>query len=165
MESTSKCPVLGGAHRHTAIGATANQHWWPNQLNLKILHQNSPLSDPMGKDFYYAEEFKKLDPSRQRRSLSRGLSDNKKKILSQVDDLINNSSDQPIRTHSRDLILLPKMLGLTFHVYTGKEFVPVEVKPSMIGHYLGEYAITNKKVQHGTPGIGSSKSSLYVPLK
>ena len=57
------------------------------------------------------------------------------------------------------------MLGLTIHVYTGKEFVPVEVKPSMIGHYLGEYAITNKKVQHGTPGIGSSKSSLYVPLK
>ena len=61
MESTSKCPVLGGAHRHTAIGATANQHWWPNQLNLKILHQNSPLSDPMGKEFNYAEEFKKLD--------------------------------------------------------------------------------------------------------
>ena len=103
------------------------------------------------------DEFLKLVPSRQRRSLSRGLSDNKKKILSQVDDLINNSSDQTIRTHSRDLILLPKMLGLTIHVYTGKEFVPVEVKPSMIGHYLGEYAITNKKVQHGTPGIGSSK--------
>ena len=61
MESTSKCPVLGGAHRHTAIGATANQHWWPNQLNLKILHQNSLLSDPMGKEFNYAEEFKKLD--------------------------------------------------------------------------------------------------------
>ena len=61
MESTSKCPVLGGAHRHTAIGATANQHWWPNQLNLKILHQSSPLSDPMGKEFNYAEEFKKLD--------------------------------------------------------------------------------------------------------
>ena len=111
------------------------------------------------------DEFLKLVPSRQRRSLTRGLSENKKKILEQVDNLNIDSSDQSIRTHSRDLILLPKMLGLTIHVYTGKEFVPVEVKPSMIGHYLGEYAITNKKVQHGTPGIGASKSSLYVPLK
>ncbi|NSL73895.1 MAG: 30S ribosomal protein S19 [Thaumarchaeota archaeon] len=111
------------------------------------------------------DEFLKLVPSRQRRSLTRGLSENKKKILEQIDNLNKDSSDKSIRTHSRDLILLPKMLGLTIHVYTGKEFVPVEVQPSMIGHYLGEYAITNKKVQHGTPGIGASKSSLYVPLK
>ena len=61
MATQSKCPVLGGPHRHTAVGATANQHWWPNQLNLKVLHQNSPLSDPMGKEFNYAEEFKTLD--------------------------------------------------------------------------------------------------------
>jgi len=61
MENESKCPVLGGAHRHTAVGTTANQHWWPNQLNLKVLHQNSPLSDPMGKEFNYAQEFKTLD--------------------------------------------------------------------------------------------------------
>ena len=61
MESESKCPALGGPHRHTAVGTMSNQHWWPNQLNLKILHQNSPLSDPMGKDFNYAEEFKTVD--------------------------------------------------------------------------------------------------------
>ena len=61
MESASKCPVLGGPHAHTAVGTTSNQHWWPNQLNLKILHQNSPQSDPMGKDFDYAEEFRTLD--------------------------------------------------------------------------------------------------------
>ena len=63
MGSESKCPALGGPHRHTAVGAMSNQHWWPNQLNLKILHQNSPLSDPMGKDFNYAEEFETLDLS------------------------------------------------------------------------------------------------------
>ena len=57
--SEGKCPVLG--HRHTAVGATANQHWWPNQVNLKMLHQNSPLSDPMGEEFNYAEEFRTLD--------------------------------------------------------------------------------------------------------
>jgi len=56
-----KCPVMGGARRQTAVGAPANAGWWPNQLNLKILHQHCPLSDPMGKAFNYAKEFKSLD--------------------------------------------------------------------------------------------------------
>jgi catalase-peroxidase len=59
MSSESKCPVAGGAHRHT-VGAT-NAGWWPNQLNLKILHQHSPLSDPLDKKFNYAKQFKSLD--------------------------------------------------------------------------------------------------------
>ena len=56
-----KCPVMGGSHAHKAVGHTANQHWWPNRLNLKVLHQNSPQSDPMDEAFDYAEEFKNLD--------------------------------------------------------------------------------------------------------
>ena len=58
MNNESKCPVMGHSH---AQGTIANQRWWPNQLNLKMLHQNSPVSDPMGKDFNYAEAFKTLD--------------------------------------------------------------------------------------------------------
>ena len=61
MSSESKCPVLGGAHKHGATGSTANQHWWPNQLNLKILHQNDPAGSPMDADFDYAEAFQSLD--------------------------------------------------------------------------------------------------------
>jgi len=61
MESESKCPVAGGAHKRMAVGPKSNQDWWPNQLRLKILHQNSPLSDPMDDKFNYAEEFKSLD--------------------------------------------------------------------------------------------------------
>ncbi len=61
MTTESKCPVMSGAHKHTAAGAQSNRDWWPNQLNLRILHQNSPLSNPMGEEFNYAEEFKKLD--------------------------------------------------------------------------------------------------------
>ena len=61
MTTETKCPVMNGAHRHTAAGALSNRDWWPNQLNLQILHQNSPLSNPMGEEFNYAEEFKKLD--------------------------------------------------------------------------------------------------------
>jgi catalase-peroxidase len=58
---SGKCPVMGGANPQRAAGTTANQHWWPNQLNLKMLHQNPPAADPMSGDFNYAEEFKKID--------------------------------------------------------------------------------------------------------
>jgi len=61
MTSTGKCPVLAGTDRHSAMGTIANQRWWPNQLNLRALHQNSALADPMGEDFNYAEEFAKVD--------------------------------------------------------------------------------------------------------
>jgi catalase-peroxidase len=61
MTDGSKCPVTGNAHKPTAGGGTSNRDWWPNQLNLRILHQNSTLSNPMGEGFNYAEEFKKLD--------------------------------------------------------------------------------------------------------
>ncbi len=61
LSTETKCPISGGARRHTVAGAPTNAGWWPNQLNLKILHQHSPLSDPMDKEFNYAEEFKSLD--------------------------------------------------------------------------------------------------------
>ncbi len=61
MTTEGKCPMTGGAPKRRAVGTSANQGWWPDQLNLKVLHQNSPLSDPMGKAFNYAEEFKSLD--------------------------------------------------------------------------------------------------------
>ena len=61
MDTEAKCPVMGGARRQTVAAAPTNADWWPNQLNLKMLHQHSPLSDPMGKQFNYAKEFKGLD--------------------------------------------------------------------------------------------------------
>lgn len=71
----------------------------------------------------------------------------------------------PIKTHARDMVILPSMVGLNIQVHSGREFVPLEIKPEMVGRYVGEFVITNKKVVHGTPGIGASRSSLYVPLK
>ncbi|MCZ6590721.1 MAG: catalase-peroxidase, partial [Alphaproteobacteria bacterium] len=59
MSTASKCPVMGATHQ--AVGGTANQHWWPNQLNLGVLRQNHPQADPNGEEFDYAEEFKSLD--------------------------------------------------------------------------------------------------------
>lgn len=106
------------------------------------------------------DEFINLLNARQRRSLQRGLSEEKRKLLNDI-----KTGKSNIRTHLRDMIILPIMVGKTIHVHNGKEFVAVEIKPEMLGHYLGEYAITNKRVIHSAPGIGASRSSLYVPLK
>jgi len=112
------------------------------------------------------DQLMKLLPSRARRSLKRGELSHEKKVLIEKIKLYKEGLYKgPIETYERDMIILPMMVGVTIHVHNGKEFVPVEIKMEMIGHYLGEYAITNKRVVHGEPGIGASKSSLYVPLK
>jgi small subunit ribosomal protein S19 len=114
------------------------------------------------------DEFIKLLPSRQRRSLQRGLASEQRTLLENIriakKDL-NEGEKAVTKTHSRDMIILPEMVGVTILVHSGKEFTPVEITPEMIGHYLGEFAITNKPVRHGSPGIGASRSSMYVPLK
>ena len=107
----------------------------------------------------------KLFPARQRRSLGRGISDGKRKLVGEIKASKAGTLKNPIRTHLRDLIILPYMVGVQVNVYSGKEFTAVNISPEMISHYLGEYVITNKKVSHGAPGVGASRSSLYVPLK
>jgi small subunit ribosomal protein S19 len=112
------------------------------------------------------DEFIKLLPARQRRSLIKGLTNDQRILLEHIRQTRKqNGGKAPVKTHCRDMIIIPEMLGLTIHLHTGKEYAPVEVKPEMIGHFLGEFAITNQKVVHGTPGIGASRSSMYVPLK
>lgn len=114
------------------------------------------------------DEFIRLLPSRARRSLQRGLT-REQRILFEA---IRNAKTAPkegqeviIKTHARNVIILPEMVGFTIRVHNGKEFVSVKVTPEMIGHYLGEFAITNEPVKHGSPGIGASRSSMYVPLR
>jgi len=113
------------------------------------------------------DEFIRILPSRQRRSLTRGLTTDQRVLMELVRNARRSKAGnaKPIKTHCRDMVILPEMVGLMLLVHSGKEFTSVEVKPEMIGHYLGEFVITNKKVVHGTPGIGASRSSMYVPLK
>ncbi|MBS7624180.1 MAG: 30S ribosomal protein S19 [Candidatus Bathyarchaeia archaeon] len=111
------------------------------------------------------DDFIQLLSARARRSLKRGLYYEQRRLLEKIRAAKEGTYTKPIKTHCRDIIILPEMVGLTIHVHNGKEFVPVEIKPEMIGRYLGEFAITNKPVKHGTPGIGASRSSMYVPLK
>ena len=107
----------------------------------------------------------KLFPARARRSLSCGINDNKRKLIGEMKDAKSGILKNPINTHLRDVLILPTMVGVTVNVFSGKEFRPVAITTEMVGHYLGEYVITNKRVSHGAPGVGASRSSLYVPLK
>jgi small subunit ribosomal protein S19 len=114
------------------------------------------------------DEFINILPSRQRRSLQRGLTPEQRILLEKLreaKEAKKEGAEVNIKTHVRDLIILPEMVGAKIAVYNGKDFVAMEIRPGMIGHYLGEFAITNKPVRHGTPGIGASRSSMYVPLK
>jgi len=107
--------------------------------------------------------------ARQRRSLDKRvgnyMNDEKRKLRERIKNVREGNSNENIRTHVRDMIILPDMVGITINIHNGKDFSPITIKPEMIGHYLGEYSITNKRVQHGAPGVGASRSSLYVPLK
>jgi small subunit ribosomal protein S19 len=93
------------------------------------------------------------------------MNDEKRKLREEMKLSREGKLSSPIRTHVRDMIILPDMIDLTINVHNGKDFSPIQIRPEMIGHYLGEYSITNKRVQHGAPGVGASRSSLYVPLK
>jgi small subunit ribosomal protein S19 len=114
------------------------------------------------------DQFIQLLPSRQRRSLRRGLPPRQRKLLERLRKARQHAKrgQKPtIRTHNRDMIILPEMVGLTIATHNGKEYIPLTITAEHIGHYLGEYAPTNKAVRHGNPGIGATRGSQYVPLK
>src|SRR3989344_4698342 len=109
------------------------------------------------------EEFSKLLPSRQRRSLKRGLTETQKKLLKNIRQ--SKGKDKLIRTTVRDMIILPEMVGTKMGIHNGKEYVTVVISDAMVGHYIGEFAMTRNRVKHSAPGLGATRSSKFVPLK
>jgi small subunit ribosomal protein S19 len=108
------------------------------------------------------EEILPLLKSRMRRTLNRGLTKLQNKLL---DDVTKTEKGNPIKTHCRNMIILPSFIGHRLDVYNGHEFQRVDIEPHMVGHYLGEFALTRKKVKHTGPGVGATRSSKYMPLK
>jgi len=109
------------------------------------------------------EEFSKLLNTRQRRSLRRGLTSQQKKLLEKIRK--HKGKDVLIRTHVRDMIVIPEMVGVKLGIHNGHEYKMVIINEGMLGHCLGEFALTRGRVQHSSPGIGATKSSKFVPLK
>lgn len=102
-----------------------------------------------------------LLPARARRTLRRGLNEEQQRFV----ERIRADDREVLRTHRREVIILPDFVGRRIDVYNGREFVRVDIKPEMIGHYLGEFALTRKPVKHSGPGVGATRSSKYMPLK
>lgn len=106
------------------------------------------------------EEFAEVVGARMRRTLERGLTEEQEKLLERV-----REGDDEIRTHLRNMPILPEMVDTTFMVHDGQEYERVDVEAEMVGHYLGEFELTRKDVEHGQAGIGATRSSKFVPLK
>ena len=105
------------------------------------------------------EEFMKITNARQRRSLKRGFNEQQKLLLARVKKFKSGGTKKPVKTHARDMVIIPEMLGVIIHVHKGREFIPVVITPELLGHYLGEFAQTRQKVGHSAPGIGATRSS------
>ncbi len=104
-------------------------------------------------------EFAELLKSRERRKIKRGFTEEEKKLLKDLE------KKDEVKTHCRDMIILPLMVGKTINVYNGKEFVAVRVTTEMLGHRLGEFALTRKRVQHHAPGVGATRSSQALSVR
>ena len=106
------------------------------------------------------EQFKELTTSRQRRSLKRGFTDAQKALIKRI-----AAGDNNVKTHCRDLVIIPQMVGKTLRVYNGKEYLMVIIGAQMVGHYLGEFSHTRKGVTHSAAGVGATRSSKAISAR
>ncbi len=125
----------------------------------KILYRGKELEELRQMDI---REFSKYVKARARRTILRNF-DVIEKFVKRCRK--NMEKGKPIRTHLRDVVIVPQMIDMTIHVYNGKEFFPVKISYEMLGHRLGEFAITRKQVKHGAAGIGATRSSAAMSVK
>jgi len=105
-------------------------------------------------------EFAELLPARQRRSLKKGLTETQKTFVRKLEKKGTN-----VKTHCRDMIILPKMVGKIIRIYNGKEYVALTIEDEMIGHFMGEFAQTRRGVSHSAPGVGATRSSASISVR
>jgi small subunit ribosomal protein S19 len=107
-------------------------------------------------------EFAKLLKSRGRRAVMRNFN-----IIENFVKKCKNKKEkkQAIRTHRRNLVIVPHLVGITIHIHNGKDFIPVKITEEMLGHRLGEFSLTRKPVKHGAAGVGATKSSAALSVK
>ena len=108
------------------------------------------------------EELANVLTARARRSIRRGFNEETRRFF---DRLQSTPPEKVVRTHCRDALILPQHVGRRVAVHTGREFKEIEVRPEMIGHYYGEFALTRKFEKHSGPGVGATRSSKFMPLK
>ncbi len=111
------------------------------------------------------KEFIQLLPSRKARSLKRGIPEDQKALMKKIEKAIQGNYKKTIKTQNRDVIVIPKMVGLMIHVHAGNRYAPVMIEPEMIGMYLGELVLTRNRVKHSAPGVGATRSSSAISVR
>lgn len=107
-------------------------------------------------------EFAKLVKSRSRRAILRQFNEIEKFVVKCRE---KTEKKKLIKTHSRNLVIVPNMIGYKIMIHNGRQFVPIEITNEMLGHRLGEFSVTRGKVAHGAAGIGATRSSLAKATK
>jgi len=165
-------PVAAVAPTEKKLKPSARHTGSAKAARRKLRKKRSQIQARRKKEFTYRghtmEELLKLPfaeiiellPARARRTYIRGLNPEQESFVRRL-----RASDKPVRTHRREIPIIPEFVGKTVQLYNGKEFAPVEIKPEMIGHYLGEFALTRKSVKHSGLGVGATRSSKFMPLK
>lgn len=108
------------------------------------------------------EELLNVLPARARRTLRRGFTQEEAHLLNVIRE---TEPGTPVRTHRREMVILPEMVGHVIALHAGKEFVNFQIQPEMVGHYFGEFVLTRKGVKHGGVGVGATRGSKHLPLK
>jgi len=136
------------------------------QVFKKFSYRGLNITELLTKD---DKQLAQLFRSRQRRKINRVMPPKYERLLNRLWKVKANcpQGEKPkaIKTHLRNAVVTPKMVQSIVNVYTGKVFASVEIKPSMIGYYLGEFAASKKRISHGKAGVGATKSSKFVPIK
>jgi len=165
-------PGTGAVPQEKKIKPSARHVGSAKAARRKMRKKKSQIGARRKKEFTYRghtlEELLKLPfaeiiellPARARRTYIRGLNSEQESFIRRL-----RAAEGPVRTHRREIPILPEFVGKTVHVYNGKEFSPVDIKAEMIGHYLGEFALTRKSVRHSGLGVGATRSSKFMPLK
>ncbi|MAG38811.1 30S ribosomal protein S19 [Candidatus Woesearchaeota archaeon] len=105
------------------------------------------------------KELSEIVPSKQRRKIKRGFSDEEKKLVEKI------KMKDRVKTHLRTMLILPEMVGRTILIHNGKEFKQIIIQPEMIGHYFGEFSLTRKRSEHSAPGVGATRSSSALSVR
>ena len=133
-----------------------------DKMATKITYKGKSLEELQKMEL---KDLIKLLPARARRTLNRGLTDPQKKLMEKIKKFKEQNKTKPIKTHCRNMIVLPEMVGLTLRIHGGKDFTTVVITEKMIGRYLGEFSLTRKIVSHSAPGVGATRSSAAVSVK
>ena len=161
-------------------------HKKEHQKHMHEAHAGGNIMDDLGKKqifkkfSYRGNDLKKLIDmnmdemsqqlrSRQRRKLRRKMGSKYARFINKLLEAKKHTAagDKPaaVKTHLRDCIVLPSMVQSVINIHKGNGYSNIEIKPEMIGYYLGEFAVTYKRVSHGKPGVGATHSSKFVPIK